>query len=326
MSSSASHGMSSSRRAHERVPHARRQQATDARDDPDRDLRVAGDRRRGARSRDADEPARAERRGLEEHAGRCRPPRRRGRTSARRSHRPPSAAAAARGRSPRPSASMTSTSRSPRRGSASPICSGQPSTRPSPRRESRGRARSGVRVVGDLVGGAPRLGHRVFGGQHPGRQPPQRTRRRVAVDDAAACGDQPGRVEAERRERARRLPHEQPVIGPRSACHVAQALDGVHRRTLPRVHPARSGHGAVHPAESHVQALPSAAVAHDPSGDLQLTPLEGDAAHRPRVAHELPPAARLPSTRTRARARGCSTPPTASWRCSPRPTAAWRGS
>ncbi len=36
----------------------------------------------------------------------------------------------------------------------------------------------GRRVVGDLVRGAPRLADRVVRGQHPGRQPPQRTRRR----------------------------------------------------------------------------------------------------------------------------------------------------
>lgn len=82
----------------------------------------------------------------------------------------------------------------------------------------------------------------------------------MAIDDAPAGRDQAGGIEAERGERPCRLSHEQPLVGPGSACHVAQALDGVHREERYR----------------SVQALPSAAVARDPSGDLELTTIDGE--------------------------------------------------
>ena len=55
-----------------------------------------------------------------------------------------------------------------------------------------------------------------------GAQPPQRAARRVALDDAPAGDDEPGRVEPEPAQRAGGLPHERlgvgtPAPGPRSA-------------------------------------------------------------------------------------------------------------
>ena len=138
--------------------------------------------------------------------------------------------------------------RSPRRGCRPPARSSRPGA-PAPRRPARaspartrwrpsGRAwasSSPVRVLADLVGAAPRLGHRVAGGQHPGAQPPQRARRHVAVDDAPAGGDQPGRIEAQRGRARRPSPAPAgPARHPRPGPRTGAARSGAFRATLSR--------------------------------------------------------------------------------------------
>ncbi len=99
----------------------------------------------------------------------------------------------------------------------------------------------GRRVVLDGLDAAPRLGQGIGRGQRPRAQPPERARGRVALDDAAAGGDQPGRIEPQPGQRAGRLPHDEGRIGARCPGDVPQPLDRVHladptpaRATVPR--------------------------------------------------------------------------------------------
>src|SRR6266508_571463 len=128
----------------------------------------------------------------------------------------------------------------------------------------------GRRAVGrHLVGDGPALAPRVGRGEHPGRQPPHRPRRDVAVEDPAAGGDEAGRVEPEGTERARRLPHEHRLIRARRPGHVAEPLNRMHRLVRVPPRPARlAGVGG--------NWIPSAAVIVDPAGAVRLTPLKGD--------------------------------------------------
>ena len=140
---------------------------------------------------------------------------------------------------PSPSVSTTRTSRSPRRGSASPIRSGQPSTQTVTSSGSTQRRAGRRRVHGDLVRRVPRLVVRVVRRQDTCRQPPQWTRHRVAIEDPATGGDEAGRIEAQTGKGAGRLPDEQFRRRARGAGHVPESLDRM--RTAPTTLPRASG-------------------------------------------------------------------------------------
>ena len=114
-------------------------------------------------------------------------------------------------------------------------------------------------VLVDLVGGPPRLAHRVAGRQHPGAQPPQRSPTR---DGGRRCAGTPS---PSRRGRARRR-----STHPRSP---SPAGRGRRRRPGRRTADARSG--AFRDATAAL--LPCPAVATDPPGDLLLSSLQGEA-------------------------------------------------
>ena len=233
--------------------------------------------------------------------GRRRPPRRparRGRPPRRRRRR-----GAGGGPGPWPSAwpSTARTVTSPRRTSA---CADQ--VGPADHAD-RGLLRQGHRqlvgggVVLDGLDAAPRLGQGIGRGQRPGAQPPERARGRVALDDAAAGGDQAGRIEAQPGQRAGRLPHHQGRVGARGPGHVPQPLDRVH---LADPTPARA-------------TVPRRGERSVPGADADPDPGRGPNARA--VADHLPPGLRRASTRTPTRAPGSSTPRPGSCAASPAP-------
>ena len=86
-----------------------------------------------------------------------------------------------------------------------------------------------ARVVGrDVVSRVPRLRDRVVPGEHPRRQPPQRPRQRMTVEDPPARRDETRRIESERRQRGGRFPHEHFLGSARRPSDVPETLDRMH--------------------------------------------------------------------------------------------------
>ena len=207
------------------------------------------------------------------------------------------------------SASTTSTRMSPRRMTASPTRSGQPTTHTVASAGSRSTRWSGVGSFSTSRGERDGCTERIAGREQRRAEPPQRTRRRVALDDPAARDDESGRLELQPADRPCSLVDEHPLIAARSPRDVPKSLDRVHTATLQRASAGTSGgaatdgppgggaceatHGMSGDREATSVAERSAcyrlAVATAPSPDIVLTPLDGDAASARGVADDVPP-------------------------------------
>ena len=94
------------------------------------------------------------------------------------------------------------------------------------------------RVIGDLVDRRPRRGHRVGAGQQPCAEPPQRTARRVALDDPPAGHHQPGRIEPQPAQGAR--PSRAPMTRRRRRGPWPRSGDARSDASTLRVRPSRA--------------------------------------------------------------------------------------